>query len=122
MFFWEILKAGLLAEQLEPSLLQADYAWPPEVALVHQAGKEELPEERQCVGASESSGLGPLKCLRSSGLNGLVGARVEGRRFRAALCWLPMAGPGRRVVGAVCLVRARQLARTGYPSALSSNE
>ncbi|CAE7539754.1 MNN10 [Symbiodinium sp. CCMP2456] len=37
MFFWEILKAGLLAEQLEPSLLQADYMWPPEVALVHQA-------------------------------------------------------------------------------------
>ena len=37
MFFWEILKAGLLAEQLEPSLLQADYTWPAEVALVHQA-------------------------------------------------------------------------------------
>ena len=37
MFFWEILKAGLLAELPEQTLPQADYVWPAEVAVVHQA-------------------------------------------------------------------------------------
>ena len=37
MFFWEILKSGLLAEIPEQMVARADYVWPQEVALVHQA-------------------------------------------------------------------------------------
>ena len=37
MFFWEILKHGLLGVADQPERLQSDYAWPAEVMLVHQA-------------------------------------------------------------------------------------